>query len=138
MQLDDVVSSVCTNNDRFIEATARSVRWLDRCLSAHTRAHNQNMFAIVQGGLDISPGGMRETCLHEMVKRNTPGYAIGGLAGGEVKEKFWRVVAHVSVCVLLLLLFVCVPEHSALHLCETVRVGHRYASSSTWFRQQVE
>jgi tRNA-guanine family transglycosylase len=107
MQLDDVVSSVCTNNDRFIEATARSVRWLDRCLSAHTRAHNQNMFAIVQGGLDISPGGMRETCLHEMVKRNTPGYAIGGLAGGEVKEKFWRVVAHVSVCVCVVVV-VCV------------------------------
>jgi queuine tRNA-ribosyltransferase catalytic subunit len=29
-----------------------------------------------------------------MVKRNTPGYAIGGLAGGEDKESFCKVVAH--------------------------------------------
>ena len=50
----------------------------------------------VQGGLDVSPGGMRERCLHEMVQRNLPGYAIGGLAGGEDKNEFWRVVAHVS------------------------------------------
>jgi queuine tRNA-ribosyltransferase catalytic subunit len=28
-----------------------------------------------------------------MVKRNTPGYAIGGMAGGESKEDFWKTVA---------------------------------------------
>ena len=27
-----------------------------------------------------------------MVKRNLPGYAIGGLAGGEDKEDFWKTV----------------------------------------------
>ena len=27
-----------------------------------------------------------------MVKRDTPGYAIGGLAGGEDKSDFWRTV----------------------------------------------
>ena len=32
MQLDDVVSSVNPDYDRFKEATARSVRWLDRCI----------------------------------------------------------------------------------------------------------
>ena len=32
--------------------------------------------------------------MQEMVKRNLPGYAIGGLAGGEDKDTFWRVVAH--------------------------------------------
>lgn len=50
-----------------------------------------------QGGLDISPGGLREQCLKEMVARDLPGYAIGGLAGGEDKETFWRVVAHVRI-----------------------------------------
>ena len=94
MQLDDVVSSVNMNMDRFREATARSVRWLDRCISAHQRPKEQNLFAIIQGGLDTSPGGLREQCLAEMIKRNTPGYAIGGLAGGEDKESFARVVAH--------------------------------------------
>lgn len=32
MQLDDVVSSTNPDFDRFKEATARSVRWLDRCI----------------------------------------------------------------------------------------------------------
>ena len=97
MQLDDVVSSVSNDNDRFKEATARSVRWLDRCIQAHTRKKEQNLFAIIQGGLDFSPGGLREQCLKEMIARDLPGYAIGGLAGGEDKTSFWNVVAHNAV-----------------------------------------
>ena len=27
----------------------------------------------------------------EMVKRDTPGYAIGGLSGGEEKDIFWKM-----------------------------------------------
>jgi tRNA-guanine transglycosylase len=94
MQLDDVVSSVNPDEARFREATQRSVRWLDRCIAAHKRPREQNLFGIIQGGLDVSPGGLREYCIDEMVKRNLPGYAIGGLAGGEDKDRFWRVVAH--------------------------------------------
>ena len=107
MCLDDVVHS-CTNDDaRFLEATDRTVRWLDRCLAAHASggaedaaqgfksgpAH-QNLFAIVQGGLDVSAGGLRERCLRAFAARDAqiPGYAIGGLAGGESKDAFWRVV----------------------------------------------
>lgn len=29
-----------------------------------------------------------------MVSRGTPGYAIGGLSGGEDKQQFWRTVDH--------------------------------------------
>mmetsp|Transcript_25885 Transcript_25885/g.28247 ORF Transcript_25885/g.28247 Transcript_25885/m.28247 type:complete len:437 (-) Transcript_25885:139-1449(-) len=94
MQLDDVVSSVNPDYERFKEATSRSVRWLDRCISAHQRPQQQNLFAIVQGGLDVSPGGLREESLKELIARDLPGYAIGGLAGGEDKSHFWRVVAH--------------------------------------------
>ena len=36
---------------------------------------------------------MRRKCCEEMVKRDTPGYAIGGMAGGEDKEDFWKTVA---------------------------------------------
>jgi tRNA-guanine transglycosylase len=97
MQLDDVVSSVHDNVERFREATYRSIRWLDRCIKAHSRSSEQNLFGIVQGGLDVSPGGMREESLHALVERNLPGYAIGGLAGGEDKAHFWRVVSHVSL-----------------------------------------
>jgi len=65
------------------------LRWLDRCLKAHKRPKDQNIFPIVQGGLDPE---LREKCLKEMLKRNVPGYAIGGLSGGEEKDKFWRIV----------------------------------------------
>ena len=28
-----------------------------------------------------------------MIERDTPGYAIGGLSGGEEKNSFWRMVS---------------------------------------------
>ncbi|KCV67461.1 queuine tRNA-ribosyltransferase [Fonticula alba] len=92
MQLDDVISSTVTGK-RVEEAMYRSIRWLDRCIMAHGRATDQNIFAIIQGGLDAD---LRTICVREMVKRNTPGYAIGGLSGGEAKDAFWRTVAHTA------------------------------------------
>jgi len=32
----------------------RTVRWLDRCIAAHKRPNDQNLFPIVQGGLDAN------------------------------------------------------------------------------------
>lgn len=87
MQLDDVISSL-TTGPRVEEAMWRSIRWLDRCIEAHKRPHDQNLFAIIQGGLDPE---LRRKCVDEMVKRDTPGYAIGGLSGGEEKDQFWRM-----------------------------------------------
>jgi queuine tRNA-ribosyltransferase len=94
MALDDVVSSVVDNDERFEIATYRTLRWLDRCFAAHSRPQEQNLFAIVQGGLDTQIGGLREKCLAGFRARDhmIPGYAIGGLAGGESKEDFWKVV----------------------------------------------
>lgn len=40
-------------------------------------------------------GGDGQRCLSGMIERDMPGYAIGGLAGGESKDAFWRVVAQV-------------------------------------------
>ncbi|XP_021499430.1 queuine tRNA-ribosyltransferase catalytic subunit 1 isoform X1 [Meriones unguiculatus] len=89
MQLDDVVSSTVTG-PRVEEAMHRSVRWLDRCIAAHQHRDKQNLFAIIQGGLNAD---LRTTCLKEMTKRDVPGFAIGGLSGGESKEQFWKMVA---------------------------------------------
>ncbi|GAB5567731.1 queuine tRNA-ribosyltransferase accessory subunit 2 isoform X2 [Prionailurus iriomotensis] len=122
MQLDDVVSSTVTG-PRVEEAMYRSIRWLDRCIAAHQRPDKQNLFAIIQGGLDED---LRATCLEgspgtalmvllivlrglaapappglspatvsesAMTKRDVPGFAIGGLSGGESKGQFWRMVA---------------------------------------------
>lgn len=119
---------------RFREATHRTTRWLDRCIAAHKRPEEQNLFAIVQGGLDpelrdislrvsfpcinisatyISATTVMEKsasqgqklkrlipfvmcmlmwsiCMQDLKARETPGFAIGGLAGGEDKESFCR------------------------------------------------
>ncbi|CAJ1965826.1 unnamed protein product [Cylindrotheca closterium] len=116
MQLDDVVSSVATDDNRFKIATFRTLRWYDRCVNAHQCSHQQNLFPIMQGALDVSQGGLRELCLAgfkhrdeqaqkhvntggegsvpSKLQQRIPGFAIGGLAGGESKEEFWMVVDH--------------------------------------------
>ncbi|GAB4820678.1 hypothetical protein N2152v2_007724 [Parachlorella kessleri] len=111
MALDDVVPSTAENPARRVvgvggaaaplkplprrqlagEATHRTTRWLDRCIAAHSRPTEQNLFAIVQGGLDER---LRDISLKDLVQRNTPGYAIGGLAGGEDKRSFVKVVSQ--------------------------------------------
>lgn len=79
----------------------RSIRWLDRSISAnvhenaphpHTGKH-QLLFAIIQGGLQPD---LRTRSLDMILERRAHlgGIAIGGLSGGEAKEDFWRTVAH--------------------------------------------
>jgi len=89
MALDDVISSTSVDKARIREATDRTLRWIDRCIAAHSNPHRQNLFGIVQGHLDPD---LREFSLGEMIRRNLPGYAIGGLSGGEAKGSFWKVV----------------------------------------------
>eukprot|EP01025_Chloroclados_australasicus_P003889 TRINITY_DN10928_c1_g1_i1.p1 TRINITY_DN10928_c1_g1~~TRINITY_DN10928_c1_g1_i1.p1 ORF type:complete len:421 (-),score=55.25 TRINITY_DN10928_c1_g1_i1:536-1798(-) len=91
MQLDDVVPSTNADRDRFLEATYRTTRWLDRCVQAHARKDQQSLFPIVQGGLDPE---LRAISLKQLVERDMPGYAVGGLAGGEDKNSFWKVVSQ--------------------------------------------
>ena len=89
MQLDDVLVTTSPDKKRMREAMERSVRWLDRCITAHKNPDRQNLFCIIQGGLDLE---MRRECTKEMVARDTPGIAIGGLSGGEAKDDFCSVV----------------------------------------------
>eukprot|EP00340_Litonotus_pictus_P011767 CAMPEP_0170538498 /NCGR_PEP_ID=MMETSP0209-20121228/103349_1 /TAXON_ID=665100 ORGANISM="Litonotus pictus, Strain P1" /NCGR_SAMPLE_ID=MMETSP0209 /ASSEMBLY_ACC=CAM_ASM_000301 /LENGTH=348 /DNA_ID=CAMNT_0010840201 /DNA_START=592 /DNA_END=1634 /DNA_ORIENTATION=+ len=91
MMLDDVVRPN-SSDERIEEACYRTVRWLDRCIKAHNNPKTQNLFPIVQGGLNME---LRKHCAEEMTKREMPGYAIGGLAGGESKDDFWKAV-HTS------------------------------------------
>lgn len=88
MQLDDVIATTSPDAARITEAMHRSVRWLDRCIAAHAKPATQNLFCIIQGGLDLD---LRRQCCEEMVRRDTPGIAIGGLSGGEAKEAYCRV-----------------------------------------------
>jgi len=61
----------------------RTLRWLERSLKAKTRK-DQALFGITQGGTELD---LREKSIKETVKFDLPGYAIGGLAVGEPKEK---------------------------------------------------
>ncbi|ESK97075.1 queuine trna-ribosyltransferase [Moniliophthora roreri MCA 2997] len=95
MQLDDVVPSLMAG-PRVVEAMERSIRWLDRCIKHHVssgKADKQNLFAIVQGGLDPE---LRGRCLDAMIQRKdgVAGYAVGGLSGGEEKDVFWRIISQ--------------------------------------------
>jgi tRNA-guanine family transglycosylase len=89
MQLDDVIATTSPDYARMKEAMERSVRWLDRCIQAHKYPERQNLFCIIQGGLDLD---LRRECTAEMVARDTPGIAIGGLSGGEAKDEYCKVV----------------------------------------------
>ncbi|KAG9470779.1 hypothetical protein GDO78_016723 [Eleutherodactylus coqui] len=70
MQLDDVVSSTIAG-PRVEEAMYRSIRWLDRCITANQNPEKQNLFAIIQGGLNAE---LRKKCLDGMDK---PRYLMG-------------------------------------------------------------
>jgi tRNA-guanine family transglycosylase len=74
MALDDVVSSVVTG-PRVTEAMHRTLRWIDRCVAAHERPAEQNLFGIVQGGLDPA---LRAECLVELVR------CVRGRGGGDL------------------------------------------------------
>lgn len=76
---------------------------LDRCIQHHESSgknDTQNLFAIVQGGLDSA---LRDKCLDAMLERKdrVTGYAIGGLSGGEEKGLtsplgIYRKASHIS------------------------------------------
>lgn len=85
--VDSSTVSSLTVGPRVEEAMWRTIRWLDRCIEHHQKSGKddvQNLFAIVQGGLEPD---LRDKCLDEMVARKdrVAGYAIGGLSGGEAK-----------------------------------------------------
>lgn len=79
----------------------------------------QNLFAIVQGGLDH---GLRNECLDEMTRRKdrVAGYAIGGLSGGEEKGNIF--ILHIlldSYCIF--------PSQIFFGECKALSVSiHRY------------
>jgi len=74
------------------DAHERTLRWLERCIRAHTRP-DQSLFGIVQGGTDLAlrTESVERTCTHDL-----DGYAIGGVAVGESTAAIDAVVAHTA------------------------------------------
>ncbi len=65
-----------------------TLRWAARCKEVELQKH-QNLFGIVQGGLDLD---LRLECLDELKKMNFPGLAIGGLSVGEKNEQMYELL----------------------------------------------
>jgi queuine tRNA-ribosyltransferase len=75
-------------SDRLRLANERTIRWLERCVKAHARSHDQALFGIVQGGTDLE---LRAQSARQVTNIELPGYAIGGVAVGEGTERIRAV-----------------------------------------------
>ena len=66
----------------------RTHRWLDRCIESWTNPE-QSLFGIIQGS---TYKDLRQECAKEVIKRDLPGIAIGGVSVGEGPELMEKVV----------------------------------------------
>ncbi len=88
MQLDECVALPA--EDKIVRAAMeRSLRWAGRCKTAFGSRQTQNLFAIVQGGVDPA---MRRASAEALVAEGFDGYAIGGLAVGETRADMLRTL----------------------------------------------
>ena len=69
-------------------ATARTYRWLERCIAAHQRT-DQALFGIVQGGVHLD---LRSDAAQSLARLDLLGYAIGGVSVGEPPELIAGIV----------------------------------------------
>ena len=81
-----------THAERLLQANERTVRWLERCITAHQR-DDQALFGIVQGGTDLD---LRTRSVEQICSFDLPGFAIGGVAVGESPEQIEQVVRHTA------------------------------------------
>ena len=81
--LDQPVPPHASSRQEVAEATARTHRWAERCLEAHTRA-DQGLFGIIQGGLETD---LRAESTEAIAALPFDGLCIGGLAGDETPSQ---------------------------------------------------
>lgn len=82
MQLDECPALPAPRED-VAKAMELSLAWAERCKRAFGAREKQNLFAIVQGGVDPE---LRRRSAQALVREGFDGYAIGGLAVGEGHE----------------------------------------------------
>ena len=92
-QMRDAGRKSYDHQQRLTLANERTVRWLERCRDAHERGSDQALFGIVQGGTDEA---MRRWCAERITEIELPGYAIGGVAVGELTDDIRRVTEQTA------------------------------------------
>ena len=88
----DQCPAATADREEVERATARTHRWLQRCVTAHGRS-DQALFGIVQGGChdDLRRWSAEKVCGYDL-----PGYAIGGVSVGEPSGEIRRIVSMVT------------------------------------------
>jgi len=75
--------------ERVQRSTARTTRWLKRCLDARKKPEKTAVFGIVQGGFYAD---CRIEHAQELAEMDLDGYAVGGLSVGEPKDSLLEMV----------------------------------------------
>ncbi len=78
------------SRDRVARSTARTTRWLRRCIAARTKPEQTALLGIVQGGFYAD---MRIAHAQEIVELDLDAYAVGGLSVGEPREQLLEMAA---------------------------------------------
>lgn len=89
MQLD-ICPPAGASDEELVAAVERTSRWASRCLDA--KATGQALFAIVQGGLNVS---LRREHARVLEALPVDGIALGGFSVGEPPQEMHRVLAEV-------------------------------------------
>jgi queuine tRNA-ribosyltransferase len=99
----DVCVKLPASREQLEESVRLTTAWARRSAAAPSRAGTL-LFAIVQGGLDLS---LRERSAREVVELDLPGYAIGGLSVGETREEMYAMARSTAAML---------PEHKPRYL----------------------
>ena len=78
------------DRDRVAASTARTTRWLKRCIAARRKPERTALLGIVQGGFYED---MRIAHAQELVELDLDAYAVGGLSVGEPRESMLAMAA---------------------------------------------
>lgn len=94
MQLDECPALPAARAD-VERAMELSLRWAERCKRAFGQRDGQNLFAIVQGGVDPD---LRRRSASALTREGFDGYAIGGLAVGESRAEMCATLDATAPC----------------------------------------
>ena len=92
MAFDECVANPVTH-DQAKNAMERTHRWLERCVATHRRQDDQALFGIVQGSIYED---LRRQSAAFVTGIDLPGYAVGGVAVGEDRQKIEEIVAYTT------------------------------------------
>jgi queuine tRNA-ribosyltransferase len=76
-----------------------TLRWAQRCKDffdnndSYKSNDKQHIFAIIQGG---NYDDLRKECAQRMAEMDFDGYAVGGLAVGEPREKMYEILSYIT------------------------------------------